>query len=1843
MNKGPVLQNHSRIGIINRGEAAMRFIRAAQEYNSLNGTSLSTAAFYIDAENEALFAKEADTSIALSSLPSFAAGTGSPYLNKSLMIEALKTAECDAVWVGWGFVSEDAEFVEMVEKEGLVFLGPDSKAMALLGDKIAAKELCETSNVPILAWSRGPVRSVDEARTHAQNIGYPCIVKAANAGGGRGIRFVHTPEELERQFNSAREETVRITGDDIVFIERLVENGRHLEVQCLSDRHGTVHTFGVRDCSVQRRNQKIIEETPPPGFAADKIAEIEAAAQRLMVSASYESAGTVEFLYDIKSEDFIFMEVNTRLQVEHPITEQLYTVDLVKGQIDVAFGNKLPEERAVPRGAVMEVRLNAEDPDRDFTPSPGRVVRYTIPSGPGIRVDSGIEHGSVIPTDFDSMIGKIIASGPTRHDAIARLKRALGELRIKIEGGTTNRAFLLDLLSTEEVLRGGVHTRFVEELLAQRRTLRPRTEGEVALVATAIEQYITGYREELANFRGQLSSGGYPREVSMSNGKKVTLSADGTAYDFLIKALGNNNYLIEHNDVALMASYVEHEHESLLTYQNSRYRIQMVDRGDALQCEVEGVPYSIEIESGGAVKAPSPSLVLSIAVEPGQTVKRGDILLSLEAMKMEMVVEAPDNGTVKEILVRKGEQVAAGQELLQLELGEAGPEEPKDASVQIVFTPPPETPAAHWELLEREYYGLFLGFDHRSDAGALLQGMLKIAAHDDRFRIRMIQLIGEAVKMYADLEMLYDPTPLTASGFARAASSQELLMHYFKRRTDAEKGLPESFLANLRAALQRFSLSSEADEERSLGVLHRIYKSHAALATKRMLLHASLFALEQHAQASEVGSELSNALDRVAYLAQQDAPGLADSAIHARYHFVDRELLEIIREEKIDKVTRTLDRLSKEGAEPRITERAISNLVNSGQNLLGELVKAVVNGDTRRRELALMALGRRYSRDRELSNENISETSGLYVFRAEYSDVQGSGNTVTAVSRVAGTPDSIAALSEYLATTGPASEALLLQPNGDPNIAVETVVSILNKSNPAAEVVILCPVAPDGSRLYRSFIPGEDGWQEDESRFSFSPLAYRELRVYRLVNFNTKVLHYSDGIRLLQLNAKSNPKDERLIALAEVPSSRIEFDGEGRIVRMIGLEKVLMEAVYAIRAEQAKRKRRLHWNRIIIHNRSVMQTTLEQVQDYAARLAARVTDLGLEKSVLYSRRPKQEGAGDTDQIVETELLFENISGTNFTMRRRTPSLELLKPIDGYAGKVIRARQRGNLYPYEIIKMVTRTGFPVSETYPRGEFEEYDLDPQAPEKAVSVKGRPYGENASNLVFGIITNQLSSIPTPLRRVIILSDPTVDMGSLAEPECRRINAALDMAEAEGIPVEWLPISGGAKIDMESGTENLDWTARTVRRIIEFTQAGGEINIIVAGINVGAQSYWNAEATMLMHTRGLLIMTEDASMLLTGKKALDFSGSVSAENNVGVGGVEKIMGPNGQAQLRVKNLYDAYSALYNHYAMSYSVSSSGSSAGKAAATKPASAITSGDPSDRDITEYPYNDPLGQGFTKVGDIFSLTLNPERKKAFEMRQVMSAVKDQDVDYCERWLEMKDAETAIVWETRLGGHPVGLIGIESRSLARLGEIPHDGPESWSGGTLFPQSSKKVARALNAFSGRVPAVILANLSGFDGSPESLRKLQLEYGAEIGRAVVNFKGPIVFVITARYHGGAYVVFSKALNSELHAVAIEGSYASVIGGAPAAAVVFPRAVTQDTEKDPRVQEAGRKLKEDAEFTQLEYNEVYQQVHAEKQAELATRFDKIHSVERAKQVGSIDEIIPASQLRQYVIGRLDG
>jgi acetyl-CoA carboxylase carboxyltransferase component len=760
-----------------------------------------------------------------------------------------------------------------------------------------------------------------------------------------------------------------------------------------------------------------------------------------------------------------------------------------------------------------------------------------------------------------------------------------------------------------------------------------------------------------------------------------------------------------------------------------------------------------------------------------------------------------------------------------------------------------------------------------------------------------------------------------------------------------------------------------------------------------------------------------------------------------------------------------------------------------------------------------------------------------------------------------------------------------------------------------------------------TFRPGPEGLVEDVLIRGLHPMMGHRLKLWRMSEFELERLPSGEDVYLFHGVARSNPADERLFAVAEVRDLTAVRDERDRVVALPELEQVLIEVYEGIRGFQAHRpvSRRLMWNRVVLHVWPVWKFSFEEIRTLIERLAPLSAGLGLELLEINGRIQDERGF-----VRERALRLFAPTGRDVAVELADAPTTPLRPLDESARRLIAARRRGTLHPAEVAHLLAPAH--ASPTQPAGTFTEFELDESG---RLAPVDRPPASNPTGIVVGTIRNVTARYPEGMLRVILLGDPTRALGSLAAPECKRINAAIDLATELGVPLEWFALSAGAKIAMDSGTETMDWIADVLRRIVLFTQAGGELNVVVAGINVGAQPYFNAEATMLMHTRGALIMTPDSAMVLTGKQAIDYSGGVSAEDNFGIGGYDRIMGPNGQGQYWAPDLAGACRLLLDYYEHTYVAPGE---------RFPRRAVTT-DPASRDAGASPHAAP-GSALTTVAQVFADATNPERKQPFDIRSVMRAVIDADHAPLERWGAMRDAESAVVWDAHLGGWPVAMLGIESRPLPRRGQVPADGPDSWTSGTLFPRSSKKIARAINATGGRRPIVVLANLAGFDASPESMREWQLEFGAEIGRAVVNCDGPIVFCVVSRYHGGAFVVFSQLLNPNLETLALEGARASVIGGAPAAAVVFNREVEQTAAADERIVALDRMIEqaEGAERQRLrvERSTLWGEVLARTRGEFAERFDAVHSVDRAVQVGSVKRIISLESIRRELIDAVE-
>ncbi|MGZ4247758.1 MAG: ATP-binding protein [Solirubrobacteraceae bacterium] len=1811
-----------RLAIVNRGEAAMRAIRAVRELNWERDDPIRIIALHIEPERHALFVRQADERHCL--------GEGG-YLDYDELERALTETRADAAWVGWGFVAEHPEFAELCERLGIVFVGPDADVMRALGDKVEGKRLAEKADVPVAAWSGGAVESIEEAKRHADTIGFPLMIKAAAGGGGRGMRRVDNADELANAFERAREEAKQAFGDPRVLMEQVVGSARHVEVQLIADGHGAVWALGVRDCTYQRRHQKVVEESASPALTPDQEREVADSAVELARLAGYRGAGTVEFLYEPSERRFSFMEVNTRLQVEHPVTEMVTGVDLVKLQLHVAAGGRLEGDPPLPNGHAIEARLNAEDPGLGFAPTPGRISLLRLPGGPGVRVDSGVAEGDVVPPQFDSMIAKIIAHGSTRAEAIARLRRAIADTMVVIDDGATNQGFLLELLSRDELRSGEVDTGWLDRLHGQGEVQTMR-HADVALVRAAIELCDDATAKERSRFYA-FARRGRP-EASAEVRRNVDLRYRGTGYRFAVSQVGPHRYLLEVDGTWIEAELEQvSEHEQLIRYGGGSYRTLTALQDADLLVEVDGVPHRISRDEGGLIRCPSPGVVVAIPVSPGDEVNAGDVLAVTESMKMESSLTAPLRGRVREVLVSTNTHVPAGRPLLQIEPLED--EQDATAGDRVQFADVTGGADANGEppLLDRLQW-LVLGYDvPPGEAQKILDGVLA-APGDDDGELRLLEV-------YADLRAVSRPHGADSDAGADAPSSQHYLQAFLRSLDPSSEGLPDRFVASLERALRHYGIDglerTAALEDASYRLFLARQRAATASASVRGILERRLADADDQVVCDDGFREV---LDRLEAALVTTEPGLAELAREVRWRLCDRPLIEQAREQDYAVVDEHLNALAQDpsGSDREVHARA---LVECAQPLATLVFRRVGDaGPDLRREL-LEAMTKRYYRVRELERIEHRELAGMpFVLTSfEHAGVRHRAASVFAE------PGDLSDALHALCASGPElsdGEVLLAdvyawrsddrEATTDDELSARLQEHLAAADLPAAvnRVTFVVAVADGEGTDIVTFRRDDQGeLVEDRGVRGLYPMIAERLDLWRLTNFELERLPADQDVHLFRATARENERDQRLVAVAEVRDMTPVRDERGRIVALPALERTARQAFEAMRTFQSRRRsrERLQWNRVMLYAWPAANFEADEARAVISRMGRMSAGLGLEMVMLRVRLGTGDGAGN-----EVVLRFFNPAGRGVVTQVDPLPTEPLQPLDDGAQRIVTARRRGQVHPAEILKLLAPPRATPGSAIPSGDFIEYDYDDDGRFAPVQ---RPAATNSAGIVVGLIRNRTERYPEGMQRVILLGDPTRALGSLAEPECIRIIDALDLAEHLQVPCEWFALSAGAKIAMDSGTENMDWVAAVLRRIVRFTQDGGEINVVVSGINVGAQPYWNAEATMLMHTKGILVMTPESAMVLTGKQALDYSGGVSAEDNFGIGGQERIMGPNGQAQYRATDLAGACEVLLRYYEHAYVAPGE---------RFPRRALTA-DPAERDVTPSPHEMP-DSDLETVGQIFAQETNPGRKKPFDIRSVMRAVIDSDLPPLERWKGMHEAEVAVAWDAHLGGWPVALLGIESRPVPRHGPVPADGPDQWTSGTLFPMASKKIARAINAASGSRPLVMLANLAGFDGSPESMRRLQLEYGAEIARAVVNFDGPIAFCVISRFHGGAFVVFSRTLNENLESSAIEGSYASVIGGAPAAAVVFTREVDHRTRTDPQIAALDERIEEAEESERqrlrAERDTVYSEVRSRKLGEFAAEFDAVHSIERAVEVGSVERIINPRDLRPYLIDAVE-
>ncbi len=666
-----------KILIANRGEIAIRIIRTC------NRLGVSTVAVYSDADERSLHRQLADEAVHIGE-----SASQQSYLVIEKIIEAAKSTGCEAIHPGYGFLSENSDFAKAVTEAGITFIGPGPEAVDVMGDKITSKELAKNAGVPVIPGHIDAVKDDEEASRLAEEIGYPVLLKPAAGGGGKGMRIVYSPDEMADALAASRQETKKAFNDTRIFVEKYIENPRHIEIQVLADSHGNVIHLGERECSIQRRYQKVIEEAPSSVVSADLRSKMGKSACDLAIQAGYVNAGTVEFVM-AQDKSFYFLEMNTRLQVEHPVTELVSGVDLIEWQLRIAGGEKLPltQEEVRINGWAIEARICAEEPSRDFMPSTGMITRYFAPQGENIRVDSGVNIGSRIDMFYDSMLAKVISYGKTREDARLHLIEALNGYHI--EGVSTNIDFATSVLCLQEFAEGELSTNFIDQHFSGGVCKRSPSGQHLrlcALTTTLIHHVRTvAVRDSLSPL---VSDIGGKHDLGVRHA--YTVRSEDTSYDVVLEGpiISGESMTIQVDGVDYKVKvpvFAFFRRRLKLVINNQPYRFRLVVGDPFMHVSFNGISKVFEVYSPeewemmqymprkekrsqkDLLLCPMPGLVVDVKASVGEQVYRGQNLVILESMKMESGVASPLDGVIAEILVKKDQTVEADEVLIRFE------------------------------------------------------------------------------------------------------------------------------------------------------------------------------------------------------------------------------------------------------------------------------------------------------------------------------------------------------------------------------------------------------------------------------------------------------------------------------------------------------------------------------------------------------------------------------------------------------------------------------------------------------------------------------------------------------------------------------------------------------------------------------------------------------------------------------------------------------------------------------------------------------------------------------------------------------------------------------------------------------------------------------------------------------------------------------------------------------------------------------------------------------------------------------------------------------------------------
>ncbi|MGZ4792761.1 MAG: biotin/lipoyl-containing protein, partial [Ilumatobacteraceae bacterium] len=1127
------------------------------------------------------------------------------------------------------------------------------------------------------------------------------------------------------------------------------------------------------------------------------------------VLAGSTRAGACSVLFVVEADgSFSVVGLRSGLGDGCTVAEMTARIDLVKLQLHVADGGRLAEPFAAPTGHAITVHVRAEDADRHVPLAAGTVALLRMPGGPGVRVDRSVTEGDSLTRRGNGAIITITAWGHDRDEAIVRLRRALDQTVVVVEGGATNRGDLLRRLSPTSIDS-------VED------ELQGPPDAVLALLVAAIDCYDSELMAAHANFFSWCRRGRPQAAGDMS--RRVELRHRGGRYVLDVSRTGPVRYRVRlgdaHADVDLrrMGKF-----ESRLVVGGREFRVVSTTTGTHHDVEVDGSAHLFVADDGSVIRSPTPGVVVTVCVAPGDRVAAGDAVAVVESMKLETVVTAQTAGRVRQVSVSPNGHVPAGAILVRLEADEEAPiTTPSTTALQLpdTLTQQRSAPGDRCDTKLLILSNLLLGYDVDSaDARAAGDDWADVCfslGADSHVVQREIRLLT----LFADLRVLFRSQHDEGDHEVRVRSPQEHFFAYL-RSLDAEReGLPRQFVTDLRRALAHYGVRSLERRPALQDALYWIFQSQQRVAAQLpvvvAVLERWLHAVEPLAGAT--GDALRECLDHLIAATVHRYPVLADLARDVQFHQFDEPVLERARLVELAAMEHHLAAL---GANPGAAARSehIHALVDCPLPLAPLLLGRMSGVTEAERWVALEVMTRRYYRMRALGELDAVAGGGYPLLRGAYNDVNGAPvQVLTATGPIEELSQMVAAAAKSAAVTAE-GETIVLDvyvwsagPLGGPDELAGRFRSVLDSSSLPATVrrvvVVATGVGPGSNRMssmrHHTFRWSADGYLEDDFLRGMHPLMATRLRLSRLRNFSIERLPAGDDVYLFRARARANPDDERLFALAEVRDLTTLRDSDNRVVALPQLERVLLETIAGIRRFQAPRppERRLYWNRIVLHVWPPVLLRPSDIKSLARRLAPTIDGLGLEHIDVQCRRPDPVSGDLRDRV----LRISNPTGRGFVLTESDPQDEPLQPLDEYTRKVVQARRRGTAYPYEIVDMVTAPQAGGQAEISGGSFTEYDLDG---ERLVPV-ARPYGNNNAAIVVGLVSNITERYPEGMMRVTLLGDPTRALGSLAEPECRRIIAALDLADSLGVPVDWFALSAGAKIAMDSGTESMDWIA--------------------------------------------------------------------------------------------------------------------------------------------------------------------------------------------------------------------------------------------------------------------------------------------------------------------------------------------------------------------------------------------------------------------------------------------------